>query len=164
MNKNFTHLDASGQPGMVDISAKESSLRTATAEVFVRMPPEVFAQFVEQGWETGKGSILQTARITGTQAVKRTADLIPFCHPLPLQKIQFKIEEQADLPGLHIRCTVGAEYKTGVEMEALTGASLAALAVYDMCKALSPSMVIDRLQLVEKDGGKTLFRRSEVSG
>ena len=154
----FTHLDDSGQPGMVDISAKQPTARTATASVEVRMPGTVFAEFVKQGWETGKGSILQTARIAGTQAVKRTADLIPFCHPLPIQKIHFEINEDARLPGLHIACTVGADYKTGVEMEALTGASLAALAVYDMCKALSPETVIDHLHLVAKDGGKTPYR------
>ena len=154
----FTHLDASGQPGMVDISGKAASARTATAEVLVRMPAEVFATFAGQGWTTGKGSILQTARIAGTMAVKRTADLIPFCHPLPLQKIRFALDEDAALPGLRIRCTVGADYRTGVEMEALTGASLAALAVYDMCKALSPALSIDHLHLVEKTGGKSDYR------
>jgi cyclic pyranopterin phosphate synthase len=150
----FTHLDASGQPGMVDISAKSVTTRTATASVLVRMPGDVFAACVAQGWESGKGSVLHTARIAGTQAVKRTAELIPFCHPLPLQKIDFEIEDKPALPGLQIFCTVGAAYKTGVEMEALTGASLAALTVYDMCKALSPEISIEALHLVAKTGGK----------
>jgi cyclic pyranopterin monophosphate synthase len=155
---DFSHLDATGQPGMVDISGKAVTARRATAAVCVRMPAEVFARFAGQGWHTGKGSILQTARIAGTMAVKRTAELIPFCHPLPLQQIRFEIEEDGTLPGLRIRCTVGADYRTGVEMEALTGASLAALAVYDMCKALSPALVIDQLHLVEKTGGKADYQ------
>lgn len=157
----FTHLDASGQPGMVDISDKAVTPRTATAAVRVRLPRPVFDQIVAQGWETGKGSILQTARIAGTMAVKRTADLIPFCHPLPIQKIRFDIAEDPALPGLALECTVSATYKTGVEMEALTGASLAALAIYDMCKALSPEIVIDHLHLVAKDGGKAPYRAKQ---
>jgi len=154
---SFSHLDAAGQPGMVDISGKSVTTRTATAEALVRLPADVYAAFDAQDWETGKGSILQTARIAGTMAVKRTADLIPFCHPLPLQKIKFAIEQDPALPGLRIQCTVGADYRTGVEMEALTGASLAALAVYDMCKALSPAIVVEQVRLLAKDGGKTPY-------
>ncbi|MFW6354618.1 MAG: cyclic pyranopterin monophosphate synthase MoaC [Verrucomicrobiota bacterium] len=151
---SFTHVDDSGQPGMVDISAKAITPRSATAGVRVVMPREVFEALVAEGWATGKGSILQTARIAGTMAVKRTADLIPFCHPLPIQKIKFIIEEEPALPGLRIEATVATDYRTGVEMEALTGASVAALTIYDMCKALTPELVVDGLRLLRKTGGK----------
>jgi cyclic pyranopterin phosphate synthase len=153
MSNEFTHVDEQRQPAMVDVGGKAVTPRTATAEARVRFPPAVAEALRESGFETSKGPVFQTAIIAGTMAAKRTHELIPFCHPLGLEKCHLDIEMN-DRHDAVIRCTVGVHHKTGVEMEALTGASVAALTIYDMCKALSHEIVIAELRLVEKHGGK----------
>ena len=142
---------------MVDVSNKKPSQRTAIASGKVRFPPEVFESLASKDFLGPKGSIIQTAIIAGIQAVKRTADLIPLCHQLRLSKIQIDI-----VPGsnaLEISCKVKCTEQTGVEMEALTGASVSALTIYDMCKALSHDIVISDIRLEHKSGGKHEFNR-----
>jgi cyclic pyranopterin phosphate synthase len=153
MSSDFTHVDERRQPAMVDVGAKAVSHRTAVAEARVRFPPAVAEALRESGFETSKGPVFQTAIIAGTMAAKRTHELIPFCHPLGIENCRVDIEMDGRNEAL-IRCSVGVHHKTGVEMEALTGASIAALTVYDMCKALSHEIVIAELRLVEKHGGK----------
>jgi cyclic pyranopterin phosphate synthase len=153
MNGEFTHVDGQRQPTMVDVGGKAVTPRTATAEARVRFPAAVAEALRESGFETSKGPVFQTAIIAGTMAAKRTHELIPFCHPLGLEKCSIEIEMNDRHEAL-IRCTVGVHHRTGVEMEALTGASIAALTVYDMCKALSHEIVVAELRLVEKHGGK----------
>ncbi len=153
MSSDFTHVDERRHPAMVDVGAKAVSHRTAVAEARVRFPPAVAEALRESGFETSKGPVFQTAIIAGTMAAKRTHELIPFCHPLGIENCRVEIEMDGRNEAL-IRCSVGVHHKTGVEMEALTGASIAALTVYDMCKALSHEIVIAELRLVEKHGGK----------
>ena len=153
MSSEFTHVDEHRQPAMVDVGGKSVTQRTATAEARVRFPPAVAEALRESGFETSKGPVFQTAIIAGTMAAKRTHELIPFCHPLGIEKCSLEIEMN-DRHEAVIRCTVGVHHKTGVEMEALTGASVAALTVYDMCKALSHEIVVAELRLLEKHGGK----------
>jgi len=156
---SFTHLDESGNPGMVDVGAKASTRREATAQSLVSLPEVIWAQFTdEQELQTKKGPVLQTAIIAGTMAVKQTSQLIPLCHPLPIEKIKFQVDLQEPRT-VRIRCTVAMTGKTGVEMEALTGASVAALTIYDMCKAFSQDIVIQETKLMAKSGGKTDFAR-----
>ncbi len=142
---------------MVDVSEKMTTVRTATAQSAVQFPPEVFKQLVQDDFLSSKGSIFATAIIAGTMAAKRTADLIPLCHPLSLSKIKIEIEKGNNL--LLIKATIKCEGKTGVEMEALTAASVAALTVYDMCKALSHDIIIAETRLLEKKGGKSDFAK-----
>ena len=142
---------------MVDVSEKQVTLRSATASALVRLPAGVAATLRAQGFSTAKGPVFQTAVIAGTMAAKRTHELIPFCHPLGLEKCRIDVGI-GDGDDVHIRCTVSVHGRTGVEMEALTGASVAALTVYDMCKALSHGIVIGEVRLVEKTGGKSDFR------
>ncbi|CAE1134284.1 cyclic pyranopterin phosphate synthase [Xanthomonas campestris] len=149
----LTHLDASGLPTMVDVSDKAVTARSATAQSRVRFPAAVAAQLRANGLRSAKGGIVETAVIAGTMAVKRTHELIPFCHPLPIDACRFEIDWEGEQV-LDIHCTVRCVHRTGVEMEALTGASVAALTVYDMCKALSHSMSIGPTKLVSKRGGK----------
>ncbi|MBA8888949.1 cyclic pyranopterin phosphate synthase [Dokdonella fugitiva] len=148
----LTHVDGQGRPRMVDVGAKAVTRREATAEARVRFPPAVARTLRAQGMQSAKGPVVDTAIIAGTMAVKRTHDLIPFCHPLPIEQCRIDITVVDD--DLLVRCTVALSHKTGVEMEALTGASVAALTIYDMCKALSHEIVIDGVRLVEKRGGK----------
>lgn len=149
----LTHLDAAGLPTMVDVSDKAVTARSATATSRVRFPAAVAAQLRASGLRSAKGGIVETAVIAGTMAVKRTHELIPFCHPLPIDACRFEIDWAGD-QALEIQCTVRCMHRTGVEMEALTGASVAALTVYDMCKALSHAMTIGPTRLVAKRGGK----------
>jgi cyclic pyranopterin monophosphate synthase len=149
----FTHIDSSSRPTMVDVSDKVVTKRTATASSRVRFPAEVAEALRSQQFNTPKGPVFQTAIIAGTMAAKRTHDLIPFCHPLGIEKCSVLIEMEGDEAVVH--CTVSVHHKTGVEMEALTGASVAALTIYDMCKALSHDIVIAETRLVEKRGGKS---------
>lgn len=149
----LTHLDDAGRPGMVDVSAKAPTARTATARCDVRFPAEVAGQLRDSGLRAKKGGIVDTAIIAGTMAVKRTHELIPFCHPLPIDGCALAIDWH-DARTLRIQCTVKTTHRTGVEMEALTGATVAALAVYDMAKALSHAIVIGPARLVAKRGGK----------
>jgi len=154
----LSHLDPGDQPQMVDVSHKPSSPRAATAEAIIQLPPAVARALRATGHRSKKGPIFDTAVIAGVQAVKRTADLIPFCHPLPLEHVDIRIAAMTR-GRLKVLCTVKTHHVTGVEMEALTGASIAALTIYDMCKALSHDIRIESLQLIEKTGGKHAFRR-----
>ena len=154
--KILTHLDAAGLPSMVDVSGKAVTARAATAECRVRFPKEVAAQLHASGLRSAKGGIVDTAIIAGTLAVKRTHELIPFCHPLPIDGCRIVIAWDGD-NALKIECTVRTTHRTGVEMEALTGATVAALTVYDMCKALSHRIVIGPAKLLGKRGGKSDF-------
>jgi cyclic pyranopterin phosphate synthase len=138
---------------MVDVSAKAVTSREAAAECRVRFPTDVAAQLHASGLKSAKGGIVETAIIAGTMAVKRTHELIPFCHPLPIEGCRIVIEWQGERE-LCIACTVKTTHRTGVEMEALTGATVAALTVYDMCKALSHRIVIGPAKLLAKRGGQ----------
>ena len=157
--KTLTHLDATGLPAMVDVSAKSVTAREAKAECRVRFPKEVAAQLRASGLRSAKGGIVETAIIAGTLAVKRTHELIPFCHPLPIDGCRFDIAWDGD-NALKIECVVRTTHRTGVEMEALTGATVAALTVYDMCKALSHRIVLGPAKLLGKRGGKRDFGES----
>jgi len=154
MENKFSHIDKDNQPKMVNVGAKKITKRTAIAEAFMFLGQEIVAHFKDDELTTKKGPVFQTAIIAGIQAVKRTSDIIPMCHPLMIDGIDIKIKV-VDKVHINIRCTVSIEGKTGVEMEALTGASVAALTVYDMCKALSQKMVIESVRLLEKTGGKS---------
>lgn len=138
---------------MVDVSAKQATAREASAECRVKFPSAVAAQLHANGLKSAKGGIVDTAIIAGTMAVKRTHELIPFCHPLPIDGCRLAID-WCDARTLRIECTVKTVHRTGVEMEALTGATVAALTVYDMCKALSHAIVIGPAKLLGKRGGK----------
>lgn len=152
----LTHVDAAGRPAMVDVSTKATTVREAMAECRVRFPAAVAADLRGAKMATKKGAVVDTAIIAGTMAVKRTHELIPFCHPLPIDGCRFDVEWTADTT-LTIRCAVRVSHRTGVEMEALTGATVAALTVYDMCKALSHGIVIGPAKLLGKRGGKRDF-------
>jgi cyclic pyranopterin phosphate synthase len=154
--KPLTHLDAEGRPGMVDVSAKPATAREATAECRVGFPADIAAQLRASGLQSTKGGIVDTAIVAGTMAVKRTHELIPFCHPLPIDGVRLGIDWH-DAQSLRIECTVRTVHRTGVEMEALTGATVAALTVYDMCKALSHAIVLGPAKLLGKRGGKRDF-------
>ena len=149
---SFTHLDAARRPAMVDVGDKTATQRTATAEARVNFPAEVAAALREAGLRSAKGPVFDTAIIAGVMGAKRTHDLIPFCHPLGLENCRISIEMVED--SAVVQCTVSVHHKTGVEMEALTGASIAALTIYDMCKALSHGIVIEGIRLLAKAGGK----------
>lgn len=154
--KTLTHLDAAGRPAMVDVSAKAITVREARAECRVRFPGEVAQQLRKNGLRSAKGGIVDTAVIAGTMAVKRTHELIPFCHPLPIDGCRIEIDWDGEA-ALRIECRVKTTHRTGVEMEALTGATVAALTVYDMCKALSHRIVIGPAKLAAKRGGQRDF-------
>ena len=149
----LTHLDNSGEAQMVDVSAKVATVRQAVAAARVRMLPETFAA-IEAG-NAPKGDVLGTARLAGIMAAKQTANLIPLCHPLPISSVEVQLIADAELPGYQIRATVKIKGETGVEMEALTAVSIAALTLYDMAKALEKSIVIESIRLVSKSGGKS---------
>ena len=151
---SFSHLDSDARPTMVDVSDKAVTKRTAIAESRVRFPAAVAEALRTQGFSTSKGPVFHTAIIAGVQAAKRTHELIPFCHPLGIEKCNIDVVMEGD--EAVIRCTVSVHHKTGVEMEALTGASVAALTIYDMCKALSHEIVIAETKLVAKEGGKSI--------
>jgi cyclic pyranopterin phosphate synthase len=151
----LTHLDADRHPTMVDVSDKTPSQRTATAEARVRFPPAVAETLRAGGLRSPKGPVFDTAVVAGVMGAKRTHELIPFCHPLGLENCRIAIDLEGDTAV--IRCTVSVHHKTGVEMEALTGAGIAALTVYDMCKALSHDIVIADLRLIAKAGGKSSY-------
>jgi len=157
----MTHVDAGNRPRMVDVGAKAVTVREACARAIVRFPPDVARTLRVGGMRAKKGPIIDTAIIAGTLAAKRTHELIPFCHPLSIERCDVRIgfENETDLV---IDCAVAITHKTGVEMEALTGASVAALTVYDMCKALSHEIVIADVRLLEKSGGKRNVRKGRV--
>jgi len=149
----LTHVDAGRRPRMVDVSAKAVTARTALAEARVRFPPAVAQALRAQSLNVAKGAVADTAIIAGTMAVKRTHELIPFCHAVPVDGCRIVVD-WASANILAIRCEVRSTHRTGVEMEALTGASVAALTVYDMCKALSHAIVIGPVRLLAKRGGR----------
>jgi cyclic pyranopterin phosphate synthase len=150
---SLTHLDNQGQAQMVDVSAKEPTIRQAVAAARVRMLPETFAAI--QSGNAPKGDVLGTARLAGIMAAKQTAQLIPLCHPLPIHKVEVHLTPDPQLPGYQIRAEVVTKAETGVEMEALTAVSVAALTLYDMAKALEKSIQIEAIHLVSKTGGKS---------
>ncbi len=158
--RGLSHYDAAGQPSMVDVSAKPATRRTATATAFVELTAEVLAALPANP----KGDPLQVARIAGIQAAKRTSELIPMCHPLPLTHVDVQAEVVREPAGVRITATVATVGVTGVEMEALTAAAVAALTVYDMTKALDKGIVIRDLQLEAKTGGKSGEFRRAASG
>ncbi len=151
---DFTHLDDNNQPKMVNVGDKNITKRKATARAGMYLGKEIISLFKEDELTTKKGPVFQTAIIAGIQAVKKTSELIPMCHPLIINGIDIDIEI-VDRENIEILCSVEIDGKTGVEMEALTGASVAALTVYDMCKAISQKMVIKNTQLLKKTGGKS---------
>lgn len=154
----LTHLDESGRARMVDVSDKDITRREATARAVVSMRPET-ARLIESGG-VAKGDVLAVAQVAGVMAAKRTPDLIPLCHPLPITGVDMNFDLDMDAARLEIRATVRVTGKTGVEMEALTAASVAALTVYDMCKAVDRGMSISKIELLHKAGGKSgEFRR-----
>lgn len=149
----LTHVGENNLPRMVDVGSKTVTFRTAVATSRVRFPVEVADRLRDGELYTKKGPVFQTAIIAGTMAAKRTSDIIPFCHPLALERCDIVVSLRGEVA--EIECTVALHGKTGVEMEALTGASVAALTVYDMCKSLSHDIVIEETQLVSKHGGKS---------
>jgi cyclic pyranopterin phosphate synthase len=156
--RKLSHLDAANRPTMVDVGAKDVTLRSALAEARVRLPPAVARALRASGHRTRKGPVFDTAVIAGVMAAKRTHELIPFCHPLGLEKCDIAIEH-ASTGVIVVRCRVAVHHRTGVEMEALTGATVAALTLYDMCKALSHDIEIQGVRLLEKSGGRRPFAR-----
>jgi cyclic pyranopterin phosphate synthase len=160
-SETFTHIDpVTGRPGMVDVGDKMVTKRIAIAQSIVVLPDSIMKEFSGGDIQTKKGPVFQTAVIAGTMAVKKTSDLIPLCHPLPIENCKIEIEVRGKSE-VAISCTVSVTSKTGVEMEALTGASVAALTIYDMCKALSHDILIKETWLLEKTGGKSDFRREK---
>ena len=149
----LTHLDAQGRAQMVDVTAKAVTEREATAEARVVMLPETLAMITEGRHK--KGDVLAVARIAGIQAAKKTPDLIPLCHPLLLTSIKVHLEPDVTASQILVRATCKLAGQTGVEMEALTAASVAALTIYDMCKAVDKGMTIEGIRLLEKKGGKS---------
>jgi len=151
--EKLTHFDADGHAHMVDVSQKSHTARVAVAESAVQMLPETLA-LVTEG-RAKKGDVLGVARLAGIMGAKRCADLIPLCHPLPITKVSVDLTPDDTLPGIRIRAEVRTTGQTGVEMEALTAASVAALTIYDMLKAAEKSMTITATRVVLKDGGKS---------
>ena len=149
----LTHFDGDGHAHMIDVSDKAITSRIATAENYIQMQPETF-DIITQG-RAKKGDVLGVARLAGIMAAKKTSDLIPLCHPLPITSVSVDLVPDATLPGIRITATVKTTGQTGVEMEALTAASVAALTVYDMSKAVDKTMEIGGLRVTLKDGGKS---------
>ncbi len=159
MDKKFSHLNKSGDPTMVDVTEKGITARTATARTLVFLDEEIIARLENDEIHTKKGPVFQTAILAGIMGAKKTSDLIPLCHPIGLDKCTIDIEIN-DQKLVEIWCTAKIASKTGVEMEALTGASIAALTIYDMCKGFSHNIEIRETKLMEKKGGKSDFSRT----
>ncbi len=157
--KRFSHIDEQGNPTMVDVGDKSTTRRTATAGAVVVLDDEIVAHMAKNDIQTKKGPVFQTAITAGIMAVKRTSELIPLCHPLQIENCKVEIAPRG--VEVDITCTVSLSGKTGVEMEALTGASIAALTIYDMCKAFSHHIVIKEIRLLKKTGGKNDFKREQ---
>jgi cyclic pyranopterin phosphate synthase len=155
-NKKLTHIDASGDPSMVDVSGKSVTRRTAKAQAIVHVGHDILSQIKNEALRTKKGPVFQTAILAGIMGAKKTADLIPLCHPLGLEDCQVSISTTDDEIVITSMTTLSG--RTGVEMEALTAVTIAALTVYDMCKALSHDIVIREIKLLEKTGGKKDFK------
>ena len=150
----FSHLDAQNRPAMVNVGDKPVTKRTAHAVAIVSLPPELAGLLRDGEITTKKGPIFHAAVLAGVMGAKKTSELIPLCHPLPLDDCQIEIKPDRDRAEIEIHCRVQTHAKTGVEMEALTGATVAALTLYDMAKAVSPAMAIKQVRLLEKTGGK----------
>ena len=151
MSKKLTHIDESGRAHMVDVGAKPITHRVAVAEAWVRMEADTFRAITEG--RVHKGDVLRIAELAGIQGAKRTSDLIPLCHPLPIDAVEVVLTPMDG--AIHVRATVAAHWRTGVEMEALTAVNAAALTVYDMAKAIDRSMVIEGVRLLQKSGGRS---------
>jgi cyclic pyranopterin phosphate synthase len=160
--QRLTHLDSRGEARMVDVGDKAVTSRLAVARAQIRMKPETLSVILAS--ELSKGDALVTARIAAIQAAKKTSDLIPLCHPLPITKVSVELRADHALPGIVIEVTCKVRGQTGIEMEALTAASVAALTVYDMAKSIDRGMVIEQVMLIEKSGGKTGEWRSDDHG
>ncbi len=154
--KEFSHISAAGKPQMVDVSKKADTVRTAQAQAIINPGKEIMKKIQDRNFSTGKGSVFHTAIIAGVMGAKKTSELIPFCHPLQINNCDIDVKIKKN--NIYIFCTVTCMGKTGVEMEALTGASIAALTFYDMCKALSHEIVIEEIKLLKKSGGKRDYR------
>ncbi|MFT7434771.1 MAG: cyclic pyranopterin phosphate synthase [Psychromonas sp.] len=154
--QEFTHIDATGNPSMVDVGDKPITKRVAKARSILVLDDAILAKLQNEEIHTRKGPVFQTAIIAGVMAAKKTGDLIPLCHPLGLENCQIDISVNSKNE-VEIICTASLTGKTGIEMEALTGASVAALTVYDMCKAFSHNIVIKEIRLIAKSGGKRDF-------
>jgi cyclic pyranopterin phosphate synthase len=161
-DQRLTHLDSRGEARMVDVGDKAVTSRVAVARAQIRMKPETLSVILAS--ELSKGDALATARIAAIQAAKKTSDLIPLCHPLPITKVSVELRADHALPGIVIEVTCKVRGQTGIEMEALTAASVAALTVYDMAKSIDRGMVIEEVMLIEKSGGKTGEWRSDDHG
>ncbi|TPH02196.1 cyclic pyranopterin monophosphate synthase MoaC [Haemophilus haemolyticus] len=151
--KTFTHINSQGEANMVDVSGKIETVREARAEALVTMAPETLTMILSG--QHHKGDVFATARIAGIQAAKRTWELIPLCHPLLLSKVEVSLEPLVEKHQVRIESLCKLSGKTGVEMEALTAVSVAALTIYDMCKAVQKDMIIEYVRLLEKSGGKS---------
>ncbi len=159
MKKKLSHIDEKGNPMMVDVSAKSSTRRVARAQAVMTLGPAIMAEIRDQELVTKKGPVFQTARLAGVMGAKKTADLIPLTHPIGLEDCQVNIRAAGDR--VFIESLVVTTGKTGVEMEALTAVTVAALTIYDMCKALSQEMVVEEVRLLEKTGGKKDYQFSQ---
>lgn len=157
---NFNHFDERGNAVMVDVSPKQPTMRTATAEASVHMSPRLLAAIQTGG--VSKGDVLGVARLAGIMAAKKTPDLIPLSHPLAIHAVAIDFEQDASNGLILVKCTVRAFERTGVEMEAMTGAALAALTIYDMCKGSDKSIAIGEIRLLYKEGGKSGIYRREA--
>jgi len=157
MSKKFTHLDSNDNPSMVNVGTKKVSKRKAIAQAIIKVNKEVLALMEGDEIKTKKGPIFQTAILAGIMGAKKTSDLIPLCHPLSLEKCHVAIVKLDDTH-IKVTCETSLESKTGVEMEALAGATVAALTIYDMCKSFGHEMVIKEVKLLEKSGGKSDYK------
>lgn len=153
MNTTFSHLNSKGEANMVDVSDKETTTRVASAQGKITMSADAFKQLTSG--VNKKGDVFAVARIAGIQAAKKCSDLIPLCHPLMLTKVDIDFELRPEELAVLVNCTCKLSGKTGVEMEALTGASVACLTLFDMCKAVDPSMTISNIRVLTKEGGKS---------
>ena len=161
-DRSLTHLDEKGNPRMVDVGDKPTTTRRAVAEGSIRMSADTLRAVTEGS--VSKGNVITVAELAGVMGAKRTADLIPLCHPLPVTSIRVEVRTDDALPGLQARAEVRVEGKTGVEMEALTAVSCALLTVYDMCKALDRTMEMGRIRLLHKEGGRSGTWTAESEG
>jgi cyclic pyranopterin phosphate synthase len=161
LNPKLSHLDEKGLPKMVDVSAKPQTNRTAEAEAVVIFPEDAWAKLANNGFTTKKGAIVEVAIIAGTMALKRTAETIPFCHAIPIDGSSISITPDDGRRAMVIRCSVKTTARTGVEMEAMTGASTAGLTIYDMTKSLGLGIEINSVRLISKTGGKTDFKSDD---
>lgn len=161
-DRSFTHLDEHGQPRMVDVGDKPVTRRIAVAEGWIRMSPRTLAAIA--AGDTPKGNVLVIARLAGIMGAKRTPDLIPLCHSIPLTSVEVNVKPDDSLPGLRISATVTVDAKTGVEMEALTAVSCALLTAYDMCKARDRGMEMGGVRLLSKEGGRSGAWKASTEG